>query len=198
MANNTSNVTTGKPKKTGAIFRAPAGTTLPTTADENLNQAFACLGYVSEDGLVNANSPETTTIKAWGGDVVHTAQNEKPDTFTFTLIEALNVEVLKTVYGDNNVSGTLETGITVKANAEEHEACSWVIDMILRGNVLKRVVLPAAQVTGVGDIEYGDENAVGYETTVFAYPDAEGQTHYEYFKKASAATSGSAVTPGTT
>ena len=45
---NASNVTTGKPKKGGAIFRAPAGTTLPTDATTALNEKFVCLGYCGE------------------------------------------------------------------------------------------------------------------------------------------------------
>ena len=50
-------------------------------------------------------------------------------------------------------------------------------------DALKRVVLPNAKVTTVGDITYSDGAAVGYETTVSAFPDADGNTHYEYIIK---------------
>ena len=183
MANTATNVTAGKPKVGGAIYRAPIGTALPTDATTALDNAFVCLGYVSEDGLTNDNSPESEDIKAWGGDTVLTLQTSKEDTFGFTLIEALNVEVLKTIYGDANVSGALATGITVKANNKELDEYVWAIDMVLRGGALKRIVIPDGKVSEVGTITYADGDAVGYETTLGTSPDAQGNTHYEYIQK---------------
>lgn len=100
------------------------------------------------------------------------------------MIEVLNTDVLAAVYGSSNVSGTLASGITVEANAEEPEEAVWVIDMIMRGGVLKRVVIPDGKVTEIGDIEYTDDAAVGYELTIQAMPDTAGNTHYEYIKAA--------------
>jgi len=183
MANTATNVTAGKPKVGGAIYRAPIGTTLPTDATTALGNAFVCLGYVSEDGLTNDNSPESEDIRAWGGDKVLTVLTSKDDNFGFTLIEALNVDVLKTIYGDDNVTGDLTNGIEVKANAKDLDEYVWAVDMVLRGGVLKRIVIPDGKVSAVGTISYVDDDAVGYETTLSTAADASGNTHYEYLQK---------------
>ena len=180
MANNVKNVSAGKPKVSGAIFVADIGTTLPTDAVSDLDAAFKGLGYVSEDGVENENTAEFSSTKAWGGDTVIQSLTEKPDTFKYTLLEVLSVEVLKHVYGDDNVTGTLATGITVKANSDEPIEKSVVIDMNLRDGALKRVVIPDCKLTEVGTIVYKDDEAVGYECTETAFPDATGNTHYEY------------------
>lgn len=181
MANTKNNVSVGKPAIAGSVFRAPSGTTAPTDATTALGSTFAAQGYVSEDGVVNSNTASTETIKAWGGDIVLTPVTEKPDTFAFTLIESLNTEVLKTAYGDDNVSGSLSTGISVQSNVNELPVGVWVIDQVLNGGtVLKRIVIPLGQVTEVGDVTYKDDTAIGYPLTVTAYPDTNGNTHYEY------------------
>lgn len=186
MANNANNVTVGKPAIQGAIFRAPLGTTLPTGTDTELNEAFAELGYVSEDGVRNNNSASSETIKAWGGDTVLTTTTEKTDTFAFKLIEVLRVDVLKAIYGDDNVTGTIETGITVTSDASEAEAGVWVIDMIHTGSK-KRIVIPNGKLSELGEIAYTDNEAVGYEITITALPSDTigGATHKEYIKSAS-------------
>jgi hypothetical protein len=183
MANTATNVSTGKPNKSGAIFFAPLGTTLPTDADATKDAAFVALGYVSEDGLTNDNSPESSQIKAWGGDTVLNMQTERPDSFSFTLLEVLNEDVLKAVYGDSNVIVDDQTGsITVKATADELNGGSWIIDMIMRGNRKKRIVIPNGTISELGTITYKDDEAVGYQLTITDVPDASGVYHYEYIK----------------
>ena len=184
MANTVTNVTAGKPKLGGAISVAPVGTTLPTDATTALNEAFVSLGYCSEDGLTNANTRSSDDIKAWGGDIVMSVQSEKTDTFQTVFIESLNVDVLKEFFGTANVSGTLATGITVNVNSKELVDRAWVIDMILRNGALKRIVIPNGKITATEDITYSDTEVSGLGVTITAYPDASGNTHYEYIKAA--------------
>lgn len=180
---DTKNVSAAKPKIGGAVHVAPLGTELPTDAKTELNSAFKSLGYCSDDGLTNSNSPETDNQNAWGGQNVLTMLTSKEDTFGFKLIESLNIDVLKTIYGEDNVGGTLETGISIASKNEEPDQFSWVFEMILKGNVLKRVVVPCAAITEIADITYKDDEAIGYECTISAVPDADEVSHYEYMIK---------------
>lgn len=176
------NVTTGKPRKAGSVYYAPLGTALPTDASTALAATYVALGYVSDDGVTNSNAPSSDTVNAWGGDPVLYTQGAKEDTWQYNLIEAMNPDVLKAVYNAGNVTGDLETGITVKATNDESTDYVWVIDMIMKGGVLKRIVIPDGKITDMDDITYNDSDPVGYNVTTSALPDSTGVTHYEYIK----------------
>ena len=180
---NAANVTTGKRRVDGGIYFAPAGTTLPTDATTALAAAFKNLGYVSEDGVTNSMSKETSEIKEWGGAVVDNVQTGYTDTFSLTFIESMNVDTLKAIYGDSNVTEA-SGAITVTVNASEAPAGVYVIDMIMKGNKLKRIVIPNGKVSELGDIVYKADEAVGYDVTIAASLDANGNTHYEYISAA--------------
>jgi len=85
--NDSSKVSFGKPKSTGALFVAPAGTVLPTSASTSLNASFKGLGYISEEGLVNNTEVDVNDTFAWGGDKVLSGPTNYAEMFTFNLIE---------------------------------------------------------------------------------------------------------------
>lgn len=179
--NTTNNVTVGKPRITGGIYRAPIGTALPTDAISTLGEAYESLGYIAEGGVENNFSNESDTYRAWGGDIVLVYSTGTTDKFAFGMIETVaNEAVQKTWFGDANVSGTLETGMVSRANAADLEDSVYVIDMTLRGGVLRRIVIPNGKLTERGAVTYEDEDAVVYPATITAQAGSDGDTHKEY------------------
>ena len=186
MANTATNVTTGKPAVAGGIWRAPLGTTLPTDASTTLSTvsaSYESVGYVSEDGVTYSLDSGSENVRAWGGDVVLSYQTERTETFKFSLIETLNPDTYEIVFGETNVSGTLENGITVRSNAKELEEHVYVIDMIMRNNAVKRIVIPDGKVTEFGEVTYADNEVVAFEITITASAGSDGDTHKEYIKR---------------
>jgi hypothetical protein len=179
-----SNVSTGKPQVGGAIFRAPVGTTLPTNATTTLGQAFVGLGHVSSDGLTNSKSISSSDIKAWGGAVVYSAQTENTDKLKFKLIESKNAEVLKTIYGVENVTVATNGDISVNVGAQDFEDFAWVVDMLISGGK-KRITVSSAKITELGDIVYKDDDVIGYEITLTCALGADGFYHHEYITSTS-------------
>lgn len=182
--------TTSAPKTDGPLFRGEVGSTLPTDAVSELGSAFTNLGRISDDGAKVSDSISTDEIKDWEGIVVATPVKEKKDELVITLIESLNVEVLKTVYGSDNVSGTLETGITVKSNPHNPKHYAYVLDTIEGedADILHRKVYPNAAITKVGDQTYVNNKLVSYQVTITALGDENGNTRYDYYKRKEAST----------
>lgn len=182
MGNTATNVTTGKPNIGGAVYTAPIGTDIPTDATTQLDPTFVCLGYVSEDGLKNNNELTVEAIKAWGGNIVYRSLTEMNDEFSLALIETENVDVLKTVYGENHVTVDGSNNVSVDVVGEDPIERIWVFELALRGGKAKRIVIPDGAITSRDEIAYTDSDAVAYGITISAYPDSTASTHKEYIE----------------
>lgn len=180
--NNAQNVSFGKPKATGALFYAPKGTTVPTNATSDLDAAFRNVGYISEDGLVNATETDTESVNDWSGTEVLSGQTSFAEMFTFNMLE-INQNSMKLYYGEDNVETDGDGNITaIKVKPAELDEVVFVAEVVLTGGRIKRVVVPHGKfVDRSGEISYVNSEAVTYPVQLKAYPDTDTSTHAEYF-----------------
>ena len=183
MANTALNVSTGKPKVTGGIYRAPLGTALPTDASTALAAEYTSLGYIATDGVTHSFELESGEYRAWGGDLVLAYQTSKTNRFAFGMIEVLNKTTYETIHGTANVTGTLDAGISIHADGADMTEYIYVIELALRDGAMARIVIPDGKITEIGDIVYQDSDAVNFPVTVTAQADASGNSYYEYIIK---------------
>lgn len=176
MALTASNVRVGV---TGAVFAAPAGTTLPTDAVSAINAAFVDVGYVSEEGVATATATETNDITAWqNGDIVRKVQTAHDFTVAFTMIET-NAKSLELYYG-NYTGGPGGASAVVQVKGVQGYRGRFVINVIDDQEEI-RIVIPDGQVTERGDVTYVNGDAVSYPVTITCYPDSSAVKAYIYF-----------------
>ena len=166
MPNLATNVTVGKPKASGGVYSAPTGTALPTDATTALNAAFTSLGYCSDDGLTNSIELENSDIYAWGGDRVLTVRTSRSESFRFTMIETLSLAVLKEVYGQANVT-EVAGKLAIIHNNVELPIRSYIFEVLVTGNKVKRIVVPAGITMRTGS-PTGTSNSAAAHSSVQA------------------------------
>jgi len=176
VANSVSNVIAGKPNAAGGVWGGPLGSPVPTDATTALNAALKPYGYISEDGLTENIEASTEKIKAWGGDIVKVVQTDYSVSYTFTFIESQNADVLKAVFGADNVVTTAATTTAgtkhaVKRTSDILPHQVWVFE-VKDGDARVRVVVPDGQATLSGEITYVDGGVISYSVTVEAFRDA--------------------------
>lgn len=182
--NNKANVSVAKPKAGGAVFIAPAGTALPTDATTELPAAFKCMGCISEDGVVQSQEMDSEDVTDWEGGVVESSQTSFAETYQMTFIEHMNTDVLGFVYGDDNVVIPSDGGaIKVMHSGDDRDEVVMVVDTVLKGKRLNRLVIPRAKCGEIGDVPRKRNEVISYEATVKALSDDAGKTTYEYIEE---------------
>lgn len=166
---------------TGAIFKAPAGTAIPTDHTTALNAAFKELGYYTEDGFTLSADRSTSDIKGHNGDVVRTVTTEHKVTVEFTLME-WNLEAAKAMFGSSQV--TVATGTTIQVTSAAGDRGRLVLEAVdsgASGTPKIRVVLPDAQIlTDTQEITFSNSESINFPIQVQAYPDGSGVKAYLY------------------
>jgi hypothetical protein len=153
------------------IYRAPLGTTLPTSATSTLDPAFVDLGWMSEEGFKNDITRDTTKHYAFGGEVVKTTQDRYTETVSFALLET-TAETLSVVYGDANVTES-GTTLTIEHSSQMLDHQVFVFEYI-DGDKIGRVVLRDAQVVELATVNYMHTDLKMFDLTLDLFKTSTG------------------------
>lgn len=178
--NNQANVSSAKGVKGGYIFSAPVGTDLPTDIETQLDPAFKCLGFISEDGYVETIDEDDDDINDMNGDVMDSANSNRVESAQLTFAE-IKASTLKRQYGDANV--TDENGlITVKHNADSHDVFSYILELVLKNGRRWRKVVPKGKSSELDDLTIASSELCQRALTMKYLTDEQGNTCYDYYE----------------
>lgn len=158
---------------TGQLYKAPLGTTTPTSSISALDADFLGLGYVSEDGVTESWSDSVTNIIAWqNATTVRAARTETTATLGCTLIQSRG-SVLEAFHIGSQMGEPTAGNFRIDVLPTQADPSAWVLD-VLDGTKHIRVYVGNGEITERGEISYASGNAIGYPITITCYPDASG------------------------
>ena len=187
MANSGNIIAATLAESGGAFYMAPLGTTLPTTATEDLDPAFEDMGWCGPDGFRNSAKRTTTKHYAFGGENVKTTQDRYEETFALELLET-SEQVARLIYGEDAVTAGASDGeFSVEHSPMMLERKVFVIDVV-DGDRVGRHVIREGQVTEVADIENRHDQLTKYGPTIDTYrPEGAKAGVVTYWAKKAAA-----------
>ena len=157
--------------RTGAVYVAPLGTTLPTTTAGSLDSAFVDCGYVSTDGVTFTPSETVNGVFAWQNSArVATTREELTYTFQFVLIEDKGA-VAKLWYRSSSVDVVQASEWSLTPDTQTEGRRAFVVDVV-DGSKLKRFLVPQGEITERGDQVFVGSEPIGYDATVTCYYDS--------------------------
>ena len=168
--------------QTGGVAFAPTDTPAPTDAETPVTTPWRFVGYISQDGVVEARDRSTNNIVAWqNSDVVRVVTTEASITVEFTMIET-NLNSLALFYGAEVEAADSSIEIVPRASGGRRAI---VVDYQDGDDKHVRLYLPNAEVTAVTGPTLSAGDAVGMGVTITGYPQSfgEGETATSYSAK---------------
>jgi hypothetical protein len=163
---------------TGGVRSATVGTTAPTDPTASYGVGWSEYGYISEDGVEETFTSESTDIRAWqNGALVRTINSKTDAMFKFVVLET-NKTILAD-YRPGSTVGTAAGVTTTTVKAIQPNPRAFAID-IVDGSIHTRKIIPRGEITERGAIVYKNDEPIGYEVTIKVYPASDGTLYVEY------------------
>lgn len=178
--NNNAYVHTGRFKVGGYAFAAPLDAPDPADGTADLDDKYKNMGYLSKDGLEQAEQRDTSDHEDINGDVVETTQDKYGITITVTFLESLRGDLLKEICGPDNVTIVAPTNlkegtIKIKRNSIELPDRKWVFELASR-KARTRKFAPKGRIVSIGSQKFVSTEIVAYQATIKCYPNADGDS----------------------
>lgn len=185
---DTSNLGVAKGRPGGYGMVCPAGTDVSTLKDVSKTikdlldtvKSAASLGYISEDGVTFSTDTDTNDNGEWGGKVVDSSLSSYAESAQVTFLESRE-SVLKTVYGDSNV--TVDGATTeVRHNESFTDPHVFVFDAVISSTKVKRSIIPLGRIFERDDVSENSSDMMGYTPTIkcMPYEGYDGDTYRDY------------------
>lgn len=150
---------------TGAISKAPYGSTAPTSGSSALDAAFIDSGGISEDGvtLTLPDGGDRNVVKFWqNGAQARVFRSPSTDlpSLQFTFLET-NLTTVETYFEAtvDDTDGSLEFNVDIPTPK------AYVLDVV-DGSSTHRYYVPRGVKASVGDLVYKNAEPVGYQVTI--------------------------------
>lgn len=176
---NTAELGVAKGNPGGYAWVAPTGADVPVDATTAIGEDFADLGYITEDGVTNTTEQDTEDHADWSGTVVATSTGAFTETYEVTFMQS-SEDVLKVIYGDDNVSTGEDGTISVAHNGSFDDRRAFVFESLITTTRIMRTVIPCGVLSERGDVVQNSSELLGFEATIKALPDDDGNTSYTY------------------
>lgn len=182
MAVNINNAFVGTPPIDGGVyFNAPVGTTLPTSADAELDEKFVDHGAIGPDGFNVQPTRNSDTEKMFGGGDWVDLQTDYTEEVTITFLEDDNEGVVASIFGEDNVvtkAGAEGTERTIYHTKQRLPIKSHVLKAV-DGDKLKTYVIPRGRITTAEKTADVHTASTKYNVTIKTFPhmlkDANGE-----------------------
>lgn len=143
---------------------------------------FSPLGAISNDGLTYGFDEDQEQFTPWGLTApFRTETTSSVRTFGCVLWETNRPSVKSIMYRLPFADVTPDSGTGEYQFAETASPApdrrSWIFDVV-DGQTMERFYVPQGEVSDRSDVTFQNSEMAGYEITVTAYPDEDGNTVY--------------------
>ena len=161
----------------------------PKSAKEDGKEAAArfgalSAGFITREGVSESSDRSTDKILDWNLDVIDVVTTDFSTTLTVTFAESMNAEVLKFIYGDENVRVDEEEGeVYIRKTSDDLPTKSIMFDLKGKNGARGRGFAAEATVQTVGEIAYVKDGLIQYQTTIDVLNDVTGAFLHTWFSK---------------